>query len=289
MNWIFLLLTLLAFGIVALVAFKERLAAMFDTGLLEPSRTQSAAEYMNVTVSLPSKDVYFQFTCQFRVAYAPTGSNRSAYSEPSISSVESLLFTEGKELSVKLALPQKNQLKHELSEAFRTQRTLPSGDFLITAYCDEVEVDPKQLEAIERGYQEDLEADRVQRRVSYLGTVFKDPRIATMWWLAQHSDKVEELPEKAELLYRLDRRLNPDSNPSDLPISRDLDWFLETADDSERAAIGVALAGIYRRYGRDEFANEAELLIPNRTLPSRNGSEPDAPDNRIPGQPGESS
>lgn len=245
---------------------------------------EAEPQHMDVTVALPSQDVYFQFTCKFRLEYTPTASNRTG-KEPSISSVESALYTAGKELSTELSLPQKDQLKHELTDAFREQRTLPSNDYVITAYCEEVEVDPKQLEAIARNYNEELGALRLQRRVNYLGTVFEDPRISTMWWLAQNGDKIDELPKKAELLYRLDRRLNPNTNPSDLPICRDLDVFLEEADDAERAAIGVALAGIYRRYGHDELADEAERLIPNRTLPSRNGSKPENSDAEVPSQP----
>lgn len=267
--FIVLLLVAAITAAVIWIFFKSTRAPELD----EP---EESAGYMSVTVTLPSRDEYFQFTCRFRVAYAPTDSGRAGM-EPSISSIESALYTGGKQISANLALPQKNQLRHELSDAFRVQRTLPSRDFVISAYCDEVEVDDRQLEAVERGYDEVLESERLQRRVSYLGTVFQDPRIATMWWLAQDPAKIDELPDKAELLYRLDRRLNPNTNPSDLPISRDLDWFIQTADDSERAAIGVALAGIYRRFGREEFADEAERLIPNRTLPSRNGDRPRSP------------
>ncbi|MDA1361652.1 hypothetical protein O1R50_18640 [Glycomyces luteolus] len=271
-------------------------AAVLGLGWYMASRQRSdefadeaatASGYMDVTVSLPSRDEYFQFTCQFRVAYAPTDKNRAG-TEPSISSVESLLYTAGKDVSTNLALPQRSQLRHELSDMFRVQRTLPNKEFVISAYCDAVEVDEGQLRAVERSYDEVLEAERLQRRVGYLGKVFQDPRTATMWWLAQDPAKIDELPGKAELLYRLDRRLNPNANPSDLPISRDLDWFIQTADDSERAAIGVALAGIYRRFGREEFADEAEQLIPKRTLPSRKNSDPENPDDdQNPGRPNE--
>jgi hypothetical protein len=274
MNVIFILLLVAAVLGLGIYIARQARHATSESDFDGPDK---AAGYMDVTVSLPSKDEYFQFTCEFRVAYAPVDRSR-VDAEPSISSVESALYTGGKEVSVNLALPQKNQLRHELSDAFRAQRTLPNREFVISAYCESVEVDQSQLEAVERSYDEVLEAERLQRRVNYLGQVFQDPRTATMWWLAQDPAQIDELPGKAELLYRLDRRLNPNANPSDLPISRDLDWFLQTADDSERAAIGVALAGIYRRFGREEFADEAEQLIPNRTLPSRNGKESEKQD-----------
>jgi len=286
-----LLIILVVIGVVCLIIWVERkYKVLADDHASPPSppstlvQPEPKPKRMDVTLSLPSSDVYFQFTCEFVVTYTPTHSNVEGLAPPH-SSVESLLYSAAKERSSKLALPQHEQLRHELDSAFRTPQPMPQLNFRIYAYCKKVNVDLKQLDAIQRNYEDDLKAERLRRQVAYLGTVFEDPRVATMWWLARHDEQIDELPGKAELLYRLDRRLHPDTNPSELPVSRDLDWFLEGADDAERSAIGVALAGIYRKFDRDDLAEEAERLIPNRTLPPHNGSRPGTAGNRVPSQP----
>ncbi|WP_112139863.1 hypothetical protein [Glycomyces dulcitolivorans] len=285
-----LVLILSLIGVVCLLVWAHYRFGIFNGFTEDPLYRQqfgsaSATQELEAKVALPSKDLYYQFDCNFKVHYTSTRSGTEGR-EPPLLEVESLLFSTGKDQSVKLALPQKDQLRHELNGVFMNEQPMPGHDFRITAECIGIDVDPKQLAAVKHGFAEDLADERLRKKVAYLESVFESPRNATMWWLAQNVDKVEDLPNMAELLYRLDRRLHPDANPSKLPLILDLDWFIEGATDDKRAAIGVALAGIYKKYGEDVLAKEAESLIPNRTMPSRirDEEDPDDPDAGIPAQ-----
>lgn len=276
MSWMpLILLALVAVCGGAWLLYRYMLEERSHTGPDDLVPGSSARDTTEMTITLPSKHPYFSFNCSVEVAYAAM--DRSTGTLPKLSAIEWTLYKASKDIAVSYALPQKEQLKHELASVFGARRTLPDQDFVITAYCLEVTVDPEQLEAVQRGYQEDLDSERLKAKVTYLSQVFDDPRTATMWWLAQNSANIDELPDRSDMLFRIDRLLNPDHRTPDLPI-QDLEWFLENADDAGKAAVGVALAGIYRRFEKEDFAKEAERLIPNRTPPSRNRSKPDDSD-----------
>ncbi|MFC3491158.1 hypothetical protein [Glycomyces rhizosphaerae] len=239
---------------------------------------------MAVTLTLPSRDAGFVFTCEFTATYTPSYGGMD-HLEPPRSNVESLLYTVAKDISSRFTLLDFEQVRSELHNAFQTERQLPGQNFRISADCKKIRVSEDQVATLKYIHDEDVEIAKLQRRIAFFNTVFENPRNATMWWLAKHEDQIDQLPQKAELIYRLDQRLNPENNQSEVPVSRDLDWFLEGADEAQKATIGVALAGIYRKYGRDDLAAEAERLIPSHTLPTRNGSRPETSDPDIPSAP----
>jgi hypothetical protein len=220
----------------------------------------SASDLAQVILNLPSSHPHFQFTCEIEFRYAETVDPPRGF-RPREGSVEWTLYQAVKDLSAQFPLTRKDQLKYELTGALRTPLKLHNGRFVVWGECKDVAVDPEQLDTVFEGYKEDVENERLRRRIDFLDRVFANSRVATMWWLAQHADRIEELPATADLLYKLDKRLNPENHSDGPKIGQDLDWFLADADRTARSSIGATLVGFYSRHGQRELAEQARRLI----------------------------
>jgi hypothetical protein len=219
-----------------------------------------ASEPSRIILNLPSSHPHFQFTCEVEFRYAEAVEPPRGF-RPREGSIEWTLYQAVKDLSAKFPLTRKDQLKYELTGALRTPIKLHNGRFVVWGECIEVAVDPEQMTTVYEGYKEDIENERLRRRIEFLDKVFENSRLATFWWLAQHTDQIDELPAKADLLYRLDKRLNPSNHADGSQIGRDLDWFLADADGTARSAMGATLVGFYSRHNQRELAEQARRLI----------------------------
>jgi hypothetical protein len=223
--------------------------------------TPPVAEAPHAILDLPSSHPHYSFSCDIEFRYAET-SRPPRGLRPRQGSVEAALYEAVKDLSAQFPLTRKDQLKYELTRVLGSALELPGGRYVVWGECKGVEVDPIQLEAVYDGYQEDVDNERLRRRIEFLGKVFEDPRTATMWWLSQHSDEVDQIDDKSTLFYNVDRRLNQERRPPELTISEDLRAFAAEADPSERFAMGQALHQVYKNLKREEYAKEARRLLP---------------------------
>ncbi|PRY57858.1 hypothetical protein [Glycomyces artemisiae] len=230
-------------------------------------QVQSQAPMTQIaTLHLPSSHLHFQFSCDIEYRYAETSRTPRGV-RPRPGSVEAALYETLKELSSQFPLTRKDQLKYELTRALRSPLNV-NGRFAVWGECLGVQVDEAEMDIIHEGYREELENERLRRRIEFLGKVFEDHRGATMWWLARHQDEIEQLPEKADLIYRVERQLNPEHDPENLKIGQDLVWFLASSAEDARSTVGTMLSGIYAEYGQAELARKAADLIPYREQPT---------------------
>jgi hypothetical protein len=204
-------------------------------------------------------------------------------------------------VSSRLSLTEHEQLGYRITDQLHPRSLAEAGltywgrCVSVTAKASELEL-VRSLERRRLAWEtEQQEEWMLRRRIRTLSRIFGDPRVATIWWFAQHQDRLEDLPTKAQLFSELDQWFNPrphqelegpqesepdfeeDEVPSfdepeepedfdqapmpDPAASTDgqvLDQFLLDADEAGRASIGVVLAKLYRDNGRNDLADRIQ-------------------------------
>jgi hypothetical protein len=278
MIWTIAVIMFIALGFAGWFLLRRRAAAP-DPDEFGASHERFAVPTMSeaprVILHLPSSHPHFQFTCDIEFRYAER-TNPPQGLRPRQGSVEWALYNAVKDLSARFPLTRKDQLKYELTGALRSTVELQGGRFVVWGECKGVEADPVEIEIVTQGYQEDVEHERMRRRIEFLGKVFESPRTSTMWWLSQNTDQVDQVEEKSELFYQVDRRLNPDNNTPEATVGKDLSEFVERADASGRAAIGRTLHRFYKDHKQERRAKEALRLLPKSDAVSEESEEESA-------------
>jgi hypothetical protein len=185
-------------------------------------------------------------------------------------------------------------LSFRLDSELLTPRKLRELELTVWARCVSVHVDRGQRQLVHDMEQRKLQLERerledwiLERRIRRLAAIFEDPRTATLWWFAQNPEHLEQLIDKADLFFSLDRRLNggahdaigaagggpeepviepdllahdevPEPDPTVATDGQVLDQFLLDVDPAGQAALGIVLANLYRDHGRHDLADRIQ-------------------------------
>lgn len=167
----------------------------------------------NFHLSLPSRKPQLTFGCGINVSFEPMQPGQ-VLKDPE-SAIQLDVYKIANQIASKLSLTEHEQLGFRITDQLH-RRSLAGAGLVYWGRCVSVSTKAHELELVRSLEQREIawETERqedwiVQHRVKTLKRVFDDPRIATIWWFAQHQDRLEELPDKARLFADLDRWFNP--------------------------------------------------------------------------------
>lgn len=243
-----------------------------------PIHAQATAptEIIELTLHLPSLQPEFQFACDMRIRYRI---DRPLHdSEEAHRLAEKAVYDAASNVSARFQLDNQDVFEVELNEEVQQSRSAANGRMTVSAHCSAVTVNDNDLalvrEVVRRKFEllaENHLWDAYRTRIEQLRTIFSEPKTAALWWLAKHPEGIDQMPDKFRLMHTIKRYLDDEgslggpykfteSNPDGHPPAADLDDFLASADESDRAAMGSLLANVYERLGKEALAERARKL-----------------------------
>ncbi|MCC3765266.1 hypothetical protein K3N28_19590 [Glycomyces sp. TRM65418] len=233
-------------------------------------------EVATVRLDLPSVVPAFRFNCEFSVRYR-TDNAVSSGPDP-LTAVKSAIQAEARTITAAYALDgDMGLLEYELDVAFQAGMTDGGRPVDFSAQCLAIACDSAEQKLVKevslRKFRLEVEnhlEEAYRTRIRQLDEFFSEPRSAALWWFAQNPDKIDQLPNKIKLMYKVDRSLHHEGaeggvswfdpeHPDGLQAA-DLSDFLATSDLSSRAAVGTLLGNTYERFGRADLAQRARML-----------------------------
>lgn len=185
----------------------------------EPAPEPPPPASRNLHLNLPSEKPELEFRCVLHIKFEPSGPGETADDLEAL--LKQDLYSTVREISARLALTEQEQLSYRITEQLMQRRTLHGARVTYWGRCVSVQAKPAELELVRSIQQRKLawESERhenwiLERRIRSFSRIFDDPKIATIWWFAQHQDRLEELPLKAQLFTELDRWFNPHRIPA---------------------------------------------------------------------------
>ncbi|WP_155829971.1 hypothetical protein [Glycomyces tenuis] len=274
--------------------------------------------------SLPSEKSQLTFRCAVNISFEPLRPGGELHNPET--AIKQDVYGIVCRISSRLSLTEHEQLSYRITAELLQRRSLPSAGLAYWGRCISVEAKASELELV-RGLEqrrlawesEQQEEWMLRRRIKSLSQIFDDPRIATIWWFAQHPDRLEDLPLKAQLFSDLDHWFNarrwqapnrpqepeqvstepeeglfdepdehlvfdeePMPDPTAATDGQLLDQFLLDSDEAGRAAVGIVLAKLYRDNGRDDLADRVQQYAQPST-PTNHAHRSDLGESEPPG------
>jgi hypothetical protein len=271
-GWIFAILLLLA--VLAFFGWKAYQGWMDQeppTAAVEPLEVH---EFSTVLV-LPSSLPELKFSCPLTIKYIDKEEVRIGEDLRRV--LEWEIHRTAQTVTSQHPLTVSEYLHMALNEALNAWRWARDGALGYQAECDPVKVEPKDLalarELDRARFTLELESelhDSRMRNAERLGRLLSEPRTASLWWFAQHPDRVEDLPRITEMMFALNAQLNHRDAvlaPGVVAVGgfeptsgADLDVFLSEAGEDARALLRNTLAMAYDQLGRPEMAERARAL-----------------------------
>lgn len=271
LGWIIAIVALLVLGVLAWRHFSAWFfnpePAMPVMGHQLPQEVQ-ISEHLKLASSLAS----LKFPCKVTIDYI-ADRGFPADQDPARAAVWEILQA-AQAISSQYPLTVYEHIDMALNHELHRPRNAANGHLTVRAHFHPVHPDIKdltlarELERSEFEFTRDEHLDGVRmRRADRFGRLLADPQRAALWWLADHPNRIEDLPKIAAMMSNLDRQFN---RPSDArgdgdafggpTHGQDLDDLLAKVDSHKRAQMGNTLVFAYEQLGRPDLAERARSL-----------------------------